>query len=137
MSQKCNSPHHLDDILKLYHSAEREIEKCAKWITRINYTVLALSVLTSGALWLLTSHIAPQGTELIGAIISTLVTFLTIFLFMSGLESKRKSYLEVYKNIGNFVAYYRSTENVEDSVYWGNYKNFEFELRRIQSGPTT
>lgn len=137
IEQKCNSPHHLDDILKLYHNAESEVERCASRIAWINYTVLTLSVLTSGALWLLVSHTAPHGTEVAGAAISTMVTFLTVFLSASGLESKRKSYLDIYKKIGDFIAYYRSTALVDDSTYWSNYKNFEYELRRIRSGPTT
>jgi hypothetical protein len=103
-----------------------------------NSVILALSVLTSGALWLIVSHSAPKGTEFIGATISTLVTFLTIFLYASGLEAKRRGCLQLYKDIGEFIAQLRVDPNfVDEQQRVDKFKKFEFELRKIRFGPTS
>jgi len=116
----------------LYGEIEPLVKKYASRADSIEITVLVLSVLTSGAFWALVSDAVPKSLGLIGAAISTVVTFLTIYMYSSGLNAKRKTAIFIFKEIGKFMAEVRTSTSLDDRDFWTKYKLYEgmiFELK--------
>jgi hypothetical protein len=124
----------LNDLLSYYHTVQDLIKAYATKANRIDSAILILSVVTSGALWLLASQVVPQVTAWVGAIISTVVTGLTIYLYASGLNRRRKTAHELYTDIGKFIAQYRATPGMSESDYWNAVKGFESAIEDLKFG---
>ena len=69
----------------------------------IEYSTLILSVITTGAIWLLVGEILPHIASWGGALVSSAVTVLTIYSLTVGFSAKRRSALELRTVVSRFV----------------------------------
>jgi hypothetical protein len=133
-----NKDEQIERLVRLYNDVETMMAKAASQVSRLEMTVLVLSILTSGSLWLLLGEAIPQPTLWLGAIASTIVTIITLYLNTSGVKKVRKQAIGLYQALGRFIAECRaSTSGLSDEMYWGRLKEFEgwvAELRHRQFG---
>jgi len=129
-----DSDNRLNDLLGYYHTVHDLIRSYATKADRIDNTILVLSVLVSGAFWLLASQAVPQAIAWAGATVSTVVTGLTIYLYASGLNRRRKKAHELYTDIGQFIAKYRADHGMSDKEYWDKVKRIESEIEGLKFG---
>jgi hypothetical protein len=66
------------------------------------------------------------------AIISTLVTGLTIYMYTSGVQRKRKKAQLIFTELGKFLAKVRSSPSMPEPEYWANYKLFEAMINDLR-----
>ena len=118
----------------LYATIEPLVQKYASHADRIEISILALSVLTSGAFWALVSDAVPKSMGLVGAAISTVVTFLTIYMYSSGLNRKRKDAIFIFKEVGKFMAVARTNPAMTDAEFWAQYKLLEGMIHELKYG---
>jgi len=121
----------IDTLMHLYDEADELKRRYANLADRIEMLVLALSVATSGAFWALASDSAPKALGWVGAAISTVVTGLTLYMYTSGVQSKRKKAIFVYREIGKFLGEARGNPNMDGSDFWSRYKVYEGMVRTI------
>lgn len=100
----------------------------------IRNVVLALSVLTSGSLWLLLTRLVPGATLWFGAIASTLATFLTLYLYTAGINAIREEALELHRNMARFLAVIRGRTDMSDQEFWNTYKDLEHRIMKLRWG---
>jgi hypothetical protein len=112
--------------------AEQYVARYAKRADRIELTIIILSVVTSGAVWALAADALPKQFGWAGAAISTIVSFLTIYMYASGLQKKRKRALVVYTEITEFIGHVRGAQFLDESEFWDTYKKFEAELTKLR-----
>ena len=123
----------LQTVLESYHAVREILRRFSARRKLCGVSVLILSVLTSGALWLLVGETLPKAILWLGAVLSTLTTAITSYVYWSGMLQTIASSLALYKVIGKFLVRLRS-EAVPDNEYWEKVKSFEFELERLQAG---
>jgi hypothetical protein len=122
----------------LYDQIQPLVKKYASRSDFIEVTILVFSVLTSGAFWALISDTIPKAMGYAGAAVSTVVTFLTIYMYSSGLNTKRKTAIFIFKEIGKFMADVRASASMSEQEFWTKYKPFEgmimdLQYRRVDS----
>lgn len=122
----------VEEMIKLQNSAEQAASHYAKLANRIELTVLALSVLTSGAVWALAADALPKPLGWAGAVISTVVTFLTFYMYSSGIQQKRKRAIVVYEDITEYLGELRGKPYPEPNEFWVRYKAFERSLSKLK-----
>ena len=110
------------------------LEKYARLADTLEYSVMALSVITSGALWALAADVAPKQLGWAGAVISTIVTGLTIYLYASGLQRKRKKAIVIRKEVGKFLAEVRGNPHLNEMEFWNKYKVYEGLVEELKFG---
>jgi hypothetical protein len=125
----------LQRVLALYEEVEAIVGRYSSRRKICSAVILFLSVITSGALWLLLGNLAPHATLWLGAIASTITTVITLYVYSSGMIQTIANSLTLYKTIGRFVARLRS-EPLSDGEYWDRVKGFEFELQKLRAGQT-
>ena len=81
---------------------------------------------------LLATQVLPHPIEWAGAIISTVITGLTIYQYAAGLNAKRKKAHILYVEIGKYIADYRDRRSGAAREYWSMIKQFEGDIRRIE-----
>jgi hypothetical protein len=124
----------LTTIINELREAEAFTSTTSKKLNKIELTIMILSVITSGALWLLISNVFNQLMVWIGAIISTIVTGLTIYMEMSQLKKKRIDGLRLRRELMNFLAELRSGAMDDDAErYWRDLKRFQDELKYLKT----
>lgn len=116
----------------LYNEAEELLRRFAGRGNLLDNAILVLSVLTSGAFWALASDALPKLLGWIGAVISTIVTGLTIYMHTSAVNHKRKKAQLVTDDLGKFVAEVRTNPQLSDVEYWRSYKFFEAKIRELR-----
>ena len=116
----------------LYNQVGEYADRWAKQAKIIEISNLILTILTSGAFWALASDALPKPVGWIGAVISTVTTFLAIYLLSSGLNMKTKSALRLHSKVGTFLAEIYATPDYSESKYWNNLRLFENEIRRLK-----
>ena len=84
------------------------------------------------SLWALASDALPKLLGWIGAVISTIVTGLTIYMHTSAVNHKRKKAQLVTDDLGKFVAEVRTNPQLSDVEYWRSYKFFEAKIRELR-----
>lgn len=119
----------IDMLVALQNSAEQCASRYATLADRIELLVLALSVITSGAVWALAADALPKQFGWIGAIISTVVTFLTIYMYSSGLQKKRKRAIVLSEEITEYLGERRGDPYLNQNEFWIRYKAFEKTLQ--------
>jgi uncharacterized membrane protein YjjP (DUF1212 family) len=72
----------------LYDQVAEDADNWARQAKRLEVSNLVFTTLTSGAFWALASDALPKPIGWIGAAISTVTTFLAIYLLSSGLNTK-------------------------------------------------
>jgi hypothetical protein len=124
----------VNKVMELQESAERFAAMYARRANAIDMTIIVLSVITSGAMWALAADVLPKILGWVGAAISTLVTFLTLYMYASGLQKKRKKALVLYTEITQCLGRIRGAQNIADDEFWETYKRFEANLTSLQYG---
>jgi hypothetical protein len=130
MATNADSPkgYFINKMIELQDSAEKYVAKYARMADAIEVTVIILSVVTSGGLWALAADALPKQLGWGGAAISTVVTFLTIYMYASGLQKKRKKALVVHAEITRYLGQIRGAASIADDDFWQTYKDFEGRL---------
>jgi hypothetical protein len=111
---------------------------CAQF-TRRNYrielTVMVLSVVTSGGIWVLLAASYPQTAAWFGAAFSTIVTFFTIYQLSFGPKQRVRKAYDVYEAIAREVSRLRGGNPVafDPRVFWDNYKSLEVEVTKLEN----
>jgi hypothetical protein len=123
----------LKAVLVLYDQVAEILRRFSTRRRLYGLSVLVLSVLTSGALWLLVGQIVPKTILWLGALASTATTAITLYIYSSGMIQTIAISLTLYRSIGKFVAQLRS-EPVSQADYWDKLKGFEFQLERLRTG---
>ena len=124
-------PPDINVLTDLYNQADELKTRYATTAKRIDVTVLILSVVTTGAFWALLSDAAPKALGWAGAIISTIVTGLTLYMYVGGVQSKRKKAIFVFKEIGKFLGEARGNPYMDTMEFWNRYKVYEGMVRTI------
>src|ERR1700759_3021986 len=88
----------------------------------LDNAILVFPVLTSGRFWELASDALPKPLGWIGAVISTIVTGLTIYMHTSAVNHKRKKAQLVTDDLGKFVAEVRTNPQRADVEVWRSAK---------------
>ena len=96
-------PPDLAVLIKLYTEAEELKTRYASLAKRIDMNILVLSVMTTGAFWALLSDALPKPLGWVGAIISTVVTGLMLYMYTEGVQVKRKEAIFIFKEVGKFL----------------------------------
>ena len=126
---------YLSPILKLYSQNKVLIESLSKQLRLINNTILVLSVVTTGGLWMLITGALPDYALWVGAIISTVVTGLTLYLKSSGMEAKKRKALAAYGQMSEFIGNVRGGAiKPGTEEFWIKIKMFQNELVQIDYG---
>ena len=118
----------------LYQEIDPLVTKYSSRARTIETTILLLSGVTSGAFWALASDALGKSGGYAGAAISTAVTILTIYMYSSGLNRKRKTALIIFAEVGQFMATVRTDQNLSDMAFWDRYKSFEARIRKLKDG---
>ena len=100
---------------------------------RIEVTILVITVLTSGGIWVLISEAMPKEAAWLGAIFSTITSGLIIYQLTLGPKKRVKPVYELYEKIGKELANLRGGRKFNPSLFWDNYKRFEYDLQRLQN----
>jgi hypothetical protein len=124
----------VQQTMDLYNEIERLLRNYARAGNLLDNSILILSVLTSGAFWALASDALPKVVGWIGAVISTLVTGLTIYMYTSGVQRKRKKAQAILSELGKFIARVRSSPNMSENEFWAGYKFFEAVVTDLKFG---
>jgi hypothetical protein len=117
---------------ELQIAAHRFLSRTARIATWIEMIILVLSVATSGALWALAADALPKSFGWVGAAVSTVVTFLTIYTYSSGIQQKRKKALVLVTEITQYLGVLRSAPLIPDEEFWNTYKRFENGLTELK-----
>ena len=121
----------LTTAIQLYNQLEELLAKVAGRADFLQNAILWLSVITSGALWLLVGQALPHTALWVGAIISTFVTGITLYLYASGINRKRSTAIFLHREISAFLAAIRSTPDMSDKEFWDTYKDLETRIRTL------
>jgi hypothetical protein len=119
-------------LIELQNSAEECVAKYARTADAIELTIIVLSVVTSGAVWALAADALPKQFGWAGAAISTIVTFLTIYMYASGLQKKRKKALVLHAEITRYLGVIRGIAVIPSDEFWQTYKGFEARLTALK-----
>jgi hypothetical protein len=106
------------------------VESSSKASRKIEILLLIVSILTSGALWILLSISLSKLTLWVGAIFSTITSGLNIFQIAFGPKKEFNESLNLYRDIGNELAHMRASKEIDETRFWDQYK--AFETRKIQ-----
>jgi len=123
--------HRLNITIDLYNQLEILLKNLAKRANIIENIVLIVSVSTSGGLWLLAAQALPQQTAWAGAALSTLTTGLTIYLYSSGVNKKRKKAIDLHSEVSIFLAKIRGNPSMSDEDFWEKFKTLETRIRTL------
>lgn len=100
-------------------------------IARFQLVTIILSVGTTGSLWLSLSKVIPDITLWAGAVISTLITGITLYMKTTDIDQIRSDALSLQDEIGQFLAGIRTAENLPVD-YWDKYKDFDTRIDRVR-----
>jgi hypothetical protein len=121
----------VDKTIELYDNLERQLSRFAGRASVIENVILAISITTSGALWLLAAQVLPQATAWAGAAFSTLTTGLTLYLYSSGVNKKRQKAISLHAEISRFLARIRGNTGMSEEEFWDTYKALETQVRTL------
>jgi hypothetical protein len=118
---------------ELIDELDRLIRSYAKQNDYVDYAILVLSTVTTGAIWLLVGQILPIAAAWVGAIISTVVTVLTILSLTVGFSRKRRQAIDLREDISRFVAE-QQMRNFRSDFFWPKHSKYKHELVRLIHG---
>jgi len=121
----------VETVSRLYNQAHELMQKYATIADRIEVVILVLSVLTSGAFWALASDLAPKPLGWVGAAISTVVTGLTIYMYASAVQKKRKTALFLFEEIGKYLGEVRGNPHLDEMEFWYRFKVYEGMVKSL------
>jgi hypothetical protein len=100
---------------------------------RIEVAILVITVITSGGIWVLLGASFATLAAWFGAVFSTVVTGLTIYQLSLGPKQRVKPVYTLYEAIGKELARLRGVQDFNPTLFWDQYKSFEFELQKLQN----
>jgi len=100
----------------------------------LQVSILVMSALTSGALWILVGIALPAVASWVGAALSTIVTVLTLYQLTIGPGRQAEQLNELYEQLGQSLAHVWSDPH---SFSWHHYKGFEFRYVKLGLGDPT
>lgn len=121
----------IDIMVELHRETGKLVSTLSKSNKCIELTVLILTVLTSSGLWILISLSLPKIAAWAGAIISTIIMFLTLYKLIFNVSAKVKKALSLYGDIGSYIANIRSNIDFNYRSFWDKYKYFEVKHLEI------
>jgi hypothetical protein len=124
----------IDQLVIKYNDIEAFLAKLASRAKLLELMVLILSVLISGSLWLLLSKRIPETTLWFGAVASTIVSGITLYIKSSGLNRTRVKALSLYQDLGQFLAEVRDAESLHEIGYWPKTKRFDSRIADLRYG---
>lgn len=123
----------LEPILREYRGCEALVKRLSSRLRVLNNVILMASVTTTGSLWLLISDVFPTSAAWVGAVLSTIVSGLSLHLKTSGLAPKLREALKTYGEIGQFIASVRGGDiPVGSAAFWQKIKEFENALTGVR-----
>jgi len=123
---------HLDNTINLYHNLEQQLMRFSNRARTIENTILAISVVTTGGLWLLAAQVLPQAILWLGAALSTLTTGLTLYLYSSGVNKKREKAINLHSEVSLFLAKIRGDQGLTEKEFWDTFKPLEHKIRTLE-----
>jgi uncharacterized protein YggT (Ycf19 family) len=128
---------------KQWSQMERVVEgllrKCDDLVRRlalrndsVDYSVIILTTVTSGSLWLLLTQLLPITVLWVGAVLSTISTILTIYSLMSGVGKRRKNSLKLRSAIADFLAEVRGKNYRPLRDFWSEVKWFDSTIMMLE-----
>jgi hypothetical protein len=118
-------------VSSLYDEVFEQLKSYASKADKIEYLLIFLTAVTSGAFWALAADRAPKEVGWIGAVISTVVIGLTIYLPKSAVQKERKKALFIFKEIGKFLAEVRGNPHFNNMEFWTKYKVYEGMVKTL------
>ena len=109
-------------LIAMHRKIGSEISSTTKSSKRIEIIILILSVLTSGALWIIVGNQFVTLIQWVGAAISTILTGLTIYQLTEGPKKQLERLNELYSEFGRSLAHARTYPN---NFSWHNFKHLE------------
>jgi hypothetical protein len=97
----------------------------------LQVTVLAMSALTSGALWILVGLALPVTGSWVGAALSTLVTALTLYQLTVGPGREVEQLNDLYEQLGRSLAHVWIDPH---NFSWHQFKGFESRYVKLGLG---
>jgi hypothetical protein len=126
-----------EEAVRLTVALHRAVGAVTSQTTRANYrielTALILSVLTSGAIWVVVDGAFHGVATWVGAASSTLVTGLSIYQFTLGPRPRVKQAYVLYEAVGKELAHLRGATTFDQVQFWDKYKAFEFDLEKLEN----
>lgn len=116
--------------LVMHRKIGEKIQSLKKKDRLIEIIILILSVLVAGAFWVLIGDTFPTSIKWLGAIISTVLTGLTIYQSTIGPKNEFEKTLKLYSNLGLFLA--KTIENPRN-FNWNDFKLIETEYTELIS----
>ena len=114
-----------------YQTVKKIVANKAVLIARFQLVTIILSVLTSGSLWLSLSQVIPDITLWFGAIASTLIAGITLYMKTTGIDQIRTDTLSLEGEIGQFLAGIRTAEKLPVD-YWDKHKDFDTRIDKLR-----
>ena len=124
----------IENTMGLLQQIQGLIHPWSRRIKILSFVSLVLSVLTSGALWLLLSDVVPIQTLWFGAIASTITTLIFAYIKGFAVERQRDQALDIHDDILKFLARLRATPDYSEKRFWDEYKAIEARMYRLQHG---
>ncbi len=118
-------------LVAMHRLIADRIRSVAKADRILQVAVLAMSALTSGALWVLVGLAAPVAGAWVGAGLSTLVTGLTIYQLTIGPSRELEQLNELYAEFGRSLAHVWSDTH---SFSWHQFKHLESRYVKLGLG---
>ena len=117
---------HYHDAMAILIAMHRLITQKRTTVAAANYrvkiTLLVMSALTTGALWIYLGGAIPEVTKWIGAVFSTIVSGLTIFQLTIGPERHLQQLDDLYSEFGRSLAHAREHPA---NFSWHGFKHLE------------
>jgi hypothetical protein len=123
-----NSP--LENTIILADFIEKQMKFLSKRVNFLEITVFVMSIITSGALWLLVGEIIPTIMTWVGAIINTLILIITGYVKIMGLNKKRDTVMELHKEVYQLLGEIRGSK-IDNPEFWDRYKNLQRRSRAL------
>jgi hypothetical protein len=120
-----------DSLIEMYKWVGEIIGQANRTNIRLEIILIVISAITSGTLWMLLAGKLPEITTWVGAILSTIVTIITIYQKSLGPKKVYDDALPLYKNIGEFIAELRSQTvftHQDIKLAWHKYKSLQAGL---------
>ncbi len=125
----------LTHLRSMYRSAGALSSNLQARSRRIEIAMIVISVLTSGTLWTLISARYPDAAAWCGAVLSTLVTGLTLYQHQVGPMRRHREILALFHEIGQEIAVIEASTRFNRGQFWHRMKFLEFHYQQVMSPP--
>ena len=115
-------------LVAMHRRIADRVRAASKSDKRLQVTILAISALTSGALWILVGIALPVIGAWVGAALSTLVAGLTLYQLTVGPGREVERLNELFSEFGRSLAHAREHRN---NFSWHNFKHLESSYIKI------